>query len=93
MPKTFILALALFALAGCPAEKPTPSPVPSQISREELQREKEQRIQVEIQRDTEKSSREQWQTLTALSCVAAIILLLVGTILGSKTRSDAERRQ
>jgi hypothetical protein len=38
------------------------------------------------------SSRAAWQTLAALACVSGVVLLFVGSALGSSARKDAEEK-
>jgi hypothetical protein len=75
-------------MACCHDDSQPPTP-----TEELLQREKEQRMQAEANRDKETASKEQWQGLTAVSVIGAIILLITGTILGSRTKHDAQHHE
>ena len=87
MPRTLILIAIVFAMAGCHDDsQPPPNP-----TEELLKREKEHRIQAEASRDKEAASKERWQGYTAAAVVGAVILLITGTILGSRAKHDAER--
>ena len=85
-----MLIAIMFAMAGCPEEPQTPQ---SQINEERLQREKEQRMQAEASRDKERAGKEQWQGFTAIAVVGAIILLITGAMLGSRTKHDAQHHE
>ena len=87
MGRKLILVAIVFAMAGCHDDSQTPQ---QQITEELLQREREQRVQAEASRDKETASKERWQGYTVLAVVGAIILLITGTILGSRTKHDAQ---
>ena len=88
MRRKLMLIAILFAMAGCPEEPQTP-----QINEERLQREKEQRMQAEASRDKERAGKEQWQGFTATAVVGAVILLITGVMLGSRTKHDAQHHE
>ena len=90
MRKKLMLIAIMFAMAGCPQEPQIPQ---SQINEDRLQREKEQRIQAEASRDKEKAGKEQWQGFTAIAVVGAIILLIAGAMLGSRTKHHAQHHE
>ena len=80
-----ILMLTLFlALSGCPEEPRSPIP--------ELKQEQQRRIEAEARIDRVESSKGKWQTFAFITSVSAVLLLILGTILGSKCRQNAERR-
>ena len=94
MRRTLMLTAMLLTMAGCPEERKSPPlPTPSPITEEMLRREKELRTEAEAHRDREKSGKEMWQTVTAFAALCAVLFLIIGTALGSRTRHDAERHE
>lgn len=88
MGRLKILLLALcFAVTGCPPEPP-PSPSPA----EQLKLEQQKRKEAEARRDKEAASRGDWQAVAFITGIGAVLLLIVGTILGSRSRRDARRQ-
>ena len=87
MPRMLILIAIVFAMAGCPDGSQPPPPPTEEL----LQREKEQRMQAEANRDKERARKEKWQVFAALAVVGAVIMLITGTILGSRAKHNAER--
>ena len=85
-----MLIAIMFAMAGCPQEPQTPQ---SQNNEDRLQREKEQRMLAEAGRDKERAGKETWQGFAAVAVVGAVILLIIGTILGSRTKHDAQHHE
>jgi hypothetical protein len=85
-----IIAAVILGMTGCPPEDKPPQPNPTE---QLLQREKEQRMQLEASKSKETASKETWQALATVSVIAAVVLLITGIILGSKARNDAERHE
>ena len=83
--QTLLIAFML-ALTGCPDEPKPPSP-------EELKHEQQKRIEAEARRDREAASKGDWQVVAFIAGISAVLLLIVGTILGSRARHHANRRQ
>lgn len=80
-----ILLLALFfTLTGCPDSQP-----PSNQYAEEQKKRKE----AETQRDYEAASKAGWQAVAFITGIGAVILLITGTIMGSRARHHAKRRE
>jgi hypothetical protein len=88
MRRRLISTAIVLAMAGCREDGQSPQ---QQIAQDGLQREKEQRIQAEAAREEARAGKERWQGFTAVACIGAIILLITGTILGSRTKQDSER--
>ena len=88
MLKTLMLTAIVVAMTSCHDDSQPPHP-----TEELLQREREQRLQAEANREKEAASKEQWQGFTAVAVVGAIILFITGTILGSRAKHDAERAE
>ena len=88
MRRTLILTAIVFAMANCHDDGQPPQPNPTE---ELLQRERGQRLQAEANREKERAGKEHWQGLTAITAIGAIILLITGTILGSRAKHDATR--
>jgi hypothetical protein len=80
----------VFAMAGCHDNSDTQQ---QQITDERLQREKEQRMQAEEARDRERVDKERWQGFTAIAIISGLVLLITGTILGSRTKHDAQHHE
>ena len=89
MRRSLMITFILLTMAGCPGEKNPPALQPG--AEEMLRREKELRAEAEAHRDRERSRKEMWQALTGLAALCAVLLLIAGTALGSRTRHDAER--
>ena len=87
MRKTVLpMITALALLAGCGGSPPAPGPDPSVIM--EAQRREADAIQLA---DRERARREFWQGAAYTAGVAAVILLIAGTAIGSRTRHDATK--
>ena len=84
--QTLLIAL-MFALSGCNEEPQSTSQA------EELQHERQRRIEVEAWRDREAASKGGWEIVAFITGIGAILLLITGTILGSRARHHANRRQ
>lgn len=85
MKKLQILLLTLlFTLTGCPDSQP-----PSNNYAEEQKKRKE----AEAQRDHEAASKAGWQVVAFITGIGAVILLITGTIMGSRARHHAKRRE
>jgi cellobiose-specific phosphotransferase system component IIC len=85
MGKTLLLILFL-TLAGCPPSTPAPSA-------DEWKREQQKRVEAERSRDKEAASKSNWQTVAFFTGTGAVLMLIAGTILGSRARHHATRRK
>ena len=81
--QTLLIAF-MFALTGCPDGQP-----PSNQYAEEQKKRKE----AEAQRDNEAASKAGWQAVAFITGIGAVILLITGTIMGSRARHYAKRRE
>ena len=86
MPRILILIAIVFAMAGCHDDSQPPTETL-------LQHERELRLQAEAKTESEAAKKEKWQAFTTIAVVGAIILLITGTILGSRAKSDAEQNK
>ena len=86
MLRILILTAIVFAMAGCHDDSQPPDRTEAL-----LQHERELRLQAEAKTEREGAKKEKWQAFTAVAVVGAIILLITGTILGSRAKNDAER--
>ena len=77
--------VALALLAGCGGSPPTPEPDQSAII-------EAQRRQADAQQEArdERARREFWQSAAYAASLAAVILLVAGVGIGSRSRHDAK---
>lgn len=85
MGKSLLLILFL-TLAGCPPSTPGPSA-------DELKREQQKRMEAERRRAQETASKTTWQTVAFITGTGALLMLIIGTALGSRARHHATRRK
>ena len=83
---TVLLLLAL-AVAGCHDDAPQPKSNQSA----EVDRLNQQLQKAETNISKQESAKAWWQTVATVLAVAAIGLLIVGTIIGSAARHESER--
>ncbi len=80
----FIILITAAALASCaPVTKRPPAPDPEQELQQRRLSELERRLQMQH------TTNDHWQTLAASLGVGCVVLLILGTALGTKTRHDA----
>lgn len=89
IPKITLLAIAML-LADCGDGGAT-----ARINQEIQQRAaaEERQVQAQQQARAAEQSRSKWQTISFGLGVSAFALLLIGTALGSRTRTDATKRK
>lgn len=85
MAKTLLLILFL-TLTGCPPSTPAPSA-------DEVRREQQKRVEAERRREQESASKNTWQTVAFVTGTGALLMLIIGTALGSRARHHATRRK
>ena len=51
--------------------------------------ERDLRVAAESRRETEETAKSHWQNLALLMSTGAVVLLLVGTVLGSRARHES----
>ena len=71
----------------------TPDTVPRAVVTEIEKRatvERELRATAETRRDREETAKAHWQNIALLMSTGAVVLLLVGTVLGSRARHESE---
>lgn len=93
MRQTFSIITAIIVLSGC-----GPSPRPSQdiqaveeVRRAAAQRNAEERQQADARLREQEARTSRWQFATVLAVSASALALIVGAILGSRARHDAEK--
>lgn len=93
--KTFTIRwLALLCAGLLCACSPRGSSAPESESRrweQQYQNERHLRQQAEVRSIEQQSARSRWQNVASLLAVAAVILLILGTILGSAARHESEQ--
>ncbi len=85
---TIILLLSL-ALAGCSDEDNTPQPKGRESA--EVNRLNRELQTAETNVSKQESAKTWWQSIAAILAVAAIGLLVIGTIIGSSARHESKR--
>src|SRR6266566_3652571 len=85
---TIILLLSL-ALVGCNDEDGTPQPKEQRSA--EVNRLNRELQNAETNVSKEESAKAWWQSVATILAVAAIALLVVGTIIGSSARHESQR--
>jgi Mg2+/citrate symporter len=85
---TIVLLLSL-ALAGCNDEDDKQQPKQKQAV--ELDRLNRQLQKAETNVSKQESAKTWWQSVATILAVAAIGLLVIGTIIGSSARHESER--
>lgn len=83
--QTLLIAF-MVTLSGCHNEPQALSPA------EELKHERQKRIEAEAARDHEAASKGGLEVVVFITGIGAILLLITGTILGSRARHHANRR-
>ena len=83
--QTLLIAF-MFALTGCP-DTPQPPAVPS------YNEERQKRIEAEARSDRDAASKGDWQVVAFITGISAVLLLIVGTIMGSRARYHAKQRE
>lgn len=76
-----------------PKPAATPDTVPRAVVTEIEKRaavERELRATAETRRDKEETAKGHWQNIALLMSTGAVVLLLVGTVLGSRARHESE---
>jgi hypothetical protein len=84
---TIILLLSL-ALAGCNDEDDAPQSKEQSAELDRLSRELQK---AETNVSKQESAKAWWQSIATALAVAAIALLIIGTIIGSSARHESER--
>ena len=85
---TIVLLLPL-ALASCNDEDDPPQPKEQQSA--EINRLNRELQKAETDASKQESAKSWWQSLATILAVAAISLLVVGTIIGSSARHESQR--
>ena len=85
---TIVLLLSL-ALAGCNGEENTPQSKGRESA--ELDRLNRELQNAETNVSKQESAKASWQSIATILAVAAISLLVIGTIIGSSARHESER--
>lgn len=85
---TIVLLLSL-ALAGCNHEDNTPKSKGRESA--ELDRLNQELQKADTNISKQESAKTWWQTVATFLAVAAIGLLVIGTIIGSSARHESER--
>ena len=85
---TIVLLLSL-ALAGCSDEDNTPQSKGRESA--EVDRLNRELQKAETNVSKQESAKAWWQSIAAILAVAAISLLVVGTIIGSSARHESQR--
>lgn len=99
-----LATLLVLGLAGCkhqtpaatstqpPSPRSTPNPPPEVLIRLErrVEAEHSERLDAEAKLQQTEAVKSRWQTAALLLTSGAVVLLLVGTVLGSKARHDHE---
>ncbi len=85
---TGLLLLSL-ALAGCNDEKDTPTPKLQQSA--EVDRLNRELQNAETNVSKQESAKAWWQSVATILAIAAIGLLVIGTIIGSSARHESEQ--
>src|SRR4051794_9529861 len=93
---TYLAALATAAclLAGChgaPEAKPASSSSAAVTTelKQSLEMERASRLGVEKRLAEQERSKTSWQTAALLAVSGAIVLLIVGTVLGTRAKNDS----
>jgi hypothetical protein len=84
-----VLSLLAIPLAGCNDEQDTTQPKRQQSA--EINRLDRELQKAETTIAQQESAKAWWQTAATILAVAAIGLLIVGTIIGSAARHESER--
>ena len=84
-----ILLLLSLALAGCSDEDEKQQPKQQQSA--ELDRLNRELQKAETNVSKQESAKAWWQSVATILAVAAISLLVVGTIIGSSARHESQR--
>jgi PBP1b-binding outer membrane lipoprotein LpoB len=87
------IVTAAFLLAGCHGDpKPRTSDPKSEAATElkrSLEVERESRLGVERRLAEQERSKSSWQTAALLAVSGAIVLLVIGTVLGTRAKHDS----
>ena len=91
MNHQLLILLTALCLSGCnpPPQKPLEGPSPIQVLREQMESERQGRIEAEQAAVRESENRHRWELVAVGTLLLSAAAFLVGTILGSRGRRHA----
>lgn len=84
-----IITVMMVGLMACDAP-PVTVPADTTPLREEIKRQSELRAKAETKLEEQRTTTSRWQGFTYLTMAGAIFLLLLGVIVGSKAKNEAD---
>jgi len=91
MKHTILMILSVLALAGCRDESQQQSQQQEQVARQ-VETERQQRVAAEKHAEDSDEKRSQWQSVAFVFGIGAVLLLVIGTSLGSAAKSHVKPR-
>ena len=95
MNHQLLFLLTAFCLSGCTPHplKPEEGPNPIQVLREQMESERQGRMDAEQAAVRESENRHRWELVAVGTLLLSVAAFLVGTILGSRGRRHAEEKK
>jgi hypothetical protein len=86
-----LVLLLTFFVTGCPKDN-SGGGLPAS-PKDVLQQERQHRMEVEQKLQKQEQQTESWRTIATIAGIACVIILIVGTALGSTTRSHVQTQR